>query len=121
MKLLLFLLFPISGFCQSLITPITVGSGISLTPYTNQVVCARTHIDTIKKVDWFIEIRDSTMGPLSTKCNTCDFLHTWNDLTHESHWYEMYHRKSDEWAYYIHEVNVICLKQYGKPIIYPNR
>lgn len=117
---LLFLLLPVIGWGQTTNFPVTIsGSGSSY----SEIICTRTHIDTIKNVMWYIEIRhdiDSIM-PMSVGCpnHSCTFLHTWNDQTKEDHWYEMYHGDKDELAYYIHEVYAIAIKKKGAPIIYP--
>jgi hypothetical protein len=122
MKIILFLLLPIFCFSQQSDTITTFSSYGSST-----VVCSRTHIDTVKNVAWYVSIWKDTARsemPMSTGCpkGGCTFLHTWNDNTKESRWFEMYHKGHDgnDWAYYIHEVFLVALKQYDKPIIYPD-
>lgn len=122
LKLILVLLLPVFGFAQP--HPIAgtgLSGGITYNPIT--IVCTGNHIDTVKNVLWYVEMKkewDSLM-PMSTGCPNggCTFLHTHNDETGEDRWFEIYHRKSDEWAYYIHEVNLIALKPKGRPIIVP--
>lgn len=123
MKLILLLFFPMSVFSQ--VPTITLGGDLTNpTPNTWNVVCTRIHIDTIKNVEWYVEVRSDTgflSMPMSTGCgeSKCTFVHTHNDLSKEDHWYDVYHRQGDSWAYYIHEVRVIALKPKGQPIIYP--
>lgn len=112
---------PISDLAQQSIALIGTGYGTSA-----NIACIKTHIDTIKNVAWYVSIWKDTARldmPMSTSCpkGGCTFLHTWNDVTKENRWFEMYHRESDgnDWAYYIHEVFLVALKQYGKTIIYP--
>lgn len=128
MKFFLFLLLPICASAQKssayFANGLTakVSETITSGEYTS-IICSRTHIDTIKNVEWYVETRADTgilSVPMSIICNSCTFLHTWNDLSKENHWYALYHGKEDSWAYYIHEVRLICLKQKNKSVLYPH-
>lgn len=122
MKFILFLMLPLCGTAQIFNKPVL--SGDITKGVEPEIICTRTHIDTVKNVEWYVEVRADTgiMGmPMSVGCRGCSFIHTYNDLSKESHWYELYHDKKDSWAYYIHEVNVVALKQKDGTIIYPNK
>lgn len=122
MKLLLLLLFPMSAFSQ--VPNITVGGYLTnTTPDTWNVTCTRTHIDTIKNVEWYVEVPADTgflSMPMSIGCDKskCTFVHTYNDLSKKDHWYDV-HNDKGSWTYYIHEVRIVALKPKGQPIIYP--